>query len=156
MLTATTESRDYPKGIIPVKEPESSCNAENLKAALAEDFVPSDNDVICGRARENFHHGMYIAHPETKLCAAIIGVLKNCPTELVYICGYEEGNRRFRLVIEKSIGPYLAAETKLEKSEAISRVVDHIQVLSPRGGFVMQDSATGRWFRIREAKARDK
>lgn len=26
---------------------------------LPDDFVPSDSDVICGRARENFHHGEF-------------------------------------------------------------------------------------------------
>ena len=71
-------------------------------------------------------------------------------------CEFLEGNRRFREVIERNIGPYLAARTKFEKSEAIARVVDQIHACSPEGGFVRKDSATGRWYRVGEARAREK
>jgi hypothetical protein len=50
----------------------------------------------------------------------------------------------------------LAARTKFEKSEAIAEVVDVVQAESPGGGFVRKDMGNGRWYKIGEAKARDK
>jgi hypothetical protein len=66
------------------------------------------------------------------------------------------GNRYFRDLINRSIGPYLAARTKLEKSDAIAVIVDQVSTTSPTGGFVKKDAASGRWYRIKEAEARDK
>jgi hypothetical protein len=66
------------------------------------------------------------------------------------------GNRYFRDLINRSIGPYLAARTKLEKSDAIAVIVHQVSTTSPTGGFVKKDAASGRWYRIREAEARDK
>ena len=80
-------------------------------------------DVICGRQRENFHHS---------------------------------GNKYFRELIQKNIGPYLGSNTKLEKGEAIADITKLVQDNSPDGGFVKLDSKTGRWFRIKESEARDK
>ena len=118
---------------------------------LPDDFVPSDSDVICGRARENFHHGEL-----TKFDFALI-VARN---SMFFIFSFKippaDGNRQFRALIERSIVPYLTARTKFEKSEAIAEVVDQIQVQSPRGGFVRKDMVTGKWYQIGEAKARDK
>lgn len=31
---------------------------EHLPPKLPDGYEPTDKDVICGRARENFHHGM--------------------------------------------------------------------------------------------------
>jgi hypothetical protein len=67
-----------------------------------------------------------------------------------------DGNRQFRALVLGSIVPYLSARTKFEKSEAIAKVVDQVQVQSPRGGFVRKDAVTGKWYQIGEAKARDK
>lgn len=86
-------------------------------------FKPSEKDIICGRARENFHH---------------------------------DGNRYFRDLIQQNVGPYLAARTKVEKTEAIAAIVDKICQDSPNGGFIKRDSRTGRWYRIKDNEARDK
>lgn len=71
-------------------------------------------------------------------------------------CNVKGGNRYFRDLINRSIGPYLAARTKLEKSDAIAVIVDQVATTSPTGGFVKKDAASGRWYRIKEAEARDK
>lgn len=86
-------------------------------------FKPSEKDIICGRARENFHH---------------------------------DGNRYFRDLIQQNVGPYLAARTKVEKTEAIAAIVDKICQDSPAGGFIKRDTRTGRWYRIKDNEARDK
>lgn len=59
-------------------------------------------------------------------------------------------------MIQQNVGPYLAARTKIEKSEAIALIVDKVHQTSPHGGFIKKDPATGRWFRIKENEARDK
>ena len=116
---------------------------------LPTTFVPSDQDVICGRARENFHHSEFQRHIG---CSFTYSTL-NSHVESLFL---KDGNRRFRELIETSIVPYLAARTKFEKSEAIAKVVDRVQAESPSGGFVRKDMVTGRWYQIGEAKARDK
>eukprot|EP00934_Nitzschia_sp_Nitz4_P005686 Nitzschia sp. Nitz4//scaffold2_size372955//170467//171643//NITZ4_000420-RA/size372955-snap-gene-0.80-mRNA-1//-1//CDS//3329546769//5676//frame0 len=86
-------------------------------------FQPTDEDIICGRARENYHHG---------------------------------GNKNFRDLIQNNVGPYIAAKTKLEKSEAIAEIVDKVRRRRPLGGFIKRDPSSGRWFQIKESEARDK
>jgi hypothetical protein len=115
---------------------------------LPDNFVPSDDDVICGRARENFDHGeltnFLFALTVARNLMCVIFSFKFIPAD---------GNRQFRALILGSIVPYLSARTKFEKSEAIAEVVDQIQV---RGSFVRKDAVTGKWYQIGEAKARDK
>jgi hypothetical protein len=67
-----------------------------------------------------------------------------------------DGNRYFRDLVNVSIGPYIAARTKLEKSDAIANIVEQVQRNSPNGGFIKKHPATGRWFRITESESRDK
>lgn len=51
---------------------------------------------------------------------------------------------------------YVAARTKLEKTQVIASVVDKVRRESPGGGFVKRDFHTGLWFEIGDDKARDK
>jgi hypothetical protein len=105
---------------------------------LPDDFVPSESDVICGRARENFHH---------RELSELEGVLSHCCKQL-HVFHFlirippADGNIMFRDLIERSVVPYLSARTKFEKSEAIAEVVDQIQAQST-GGFVRKDMVTG-------------
>jgi hypothetical protein len=119
---------------------------------LPDDFVPSDSDVICGRARENFHH-----RELTRLEEFALIVARNL---MLCIFSFKfppaEGNSQFRDLVQRSMVPYLSARTKFEKSEAIAEVVDQIQAQSPGGGFIRKDTVTGKWYQIGEAKARDK
>ena len=69
---------------------------------------------------------------------------------------FSEGNRYFRELINKNIGVYLGAKTKVQKSDAIARIVDQVQNKNPCGGFIKKDTRSGRWFRIKEDEARDK
>lgn len=66
-----------------------------------------------------------------------------------------DGNRYFRELIHDNIGPYLVANTKVQKSEAIIRLVDRIRNQSPfSGGFVKKEGKN--YYRVNEADARDK
>jgi hypothetical protein len=67
-----------------------------------------------------------------------------------------EGNVYFRLLINSSLGPYLLAKNKDEKSEAIAALINDVQSTSPDGGFVRKDNSTERWSRIKESEKRDK
>jgi hypothetical protein len=66
------------------------------------------------------------------------------------------GNHSFRNLIQEHVGPYLAAKTKMDKSDAIAEIVDKIQASSTMGGFIKKDNKTGRWHRITDGEARDK
>ena len=67
-----------------------------------------------------------------------------------------DGNRYFRNLIQRNIGPYIGSRTKAEKGNAINRIVDIVKQSNPEGGFVRRDPTTGRWFRIKDIEARDK
>ncbi len=111
---------------------------------LPVDYRPSEKDIICGRARENFHHGK-----QSRKCRSIE---KDSHLKLEI----EDGNRYFRDMIQQNVGPYLAARTKVEKTEAIASIVDKICRNSPSGGFIKKDTRAGRWYRIKDNEARDK
>jgi hypothetical protein len=67
------------------------------------------------------------------------------------------GNHKFRQLVEHSAPLYVAARTKLEKTQVIASVVDKVRRDSPGcGGFVKRDFHTGLWFEIGDDKARDK
>lgn len=67
-----------------------------------------------------------------------------------------EGNKYFRNIIQKKVGPYLACNTKSQKGDAIAKIVQIVNEASPLGGFVKRDSKTGRWFKLNDWEARDK
>jgi hypothetical protein len=58
--------------------------------------------------------------------------------------------------VEHSAPLYVAARTKLEKTQVIASVVDKVRRDSPGRGFVKRDFHTGHWFEIGDDKARDK
>ena len=58
--------------------------------------------------------------------------------------------------MEHSAPLYVAARTKLEKTQVIASVVDKVRRDSPGGGFVKRDFHSGLWFEIGDDKARDK
>jgi hypothetical protein len=115
-------------------------------------FNPTGKDIICGRARENFHHGKHrIVDQNVPLSKDVEIRLWSHPS-----INLEDGNRYFRDLIQQNVGPYLAARKRIEKSEAIALIVDKVHQASPYGGFIRKDSATGRWYRIKDSEARDK
>ena len=84
------------------------------------------------------------------------------PTERDVICGWARqnhrhaGNQRFRQLVEQSAPVYVAARTKLEKTQVIAALVQRVRNESPGGGFVKRDFHSGRWYEIGDDKARDK
>jgi hypothetical protein len=46
--------------------------------------------------------------------------------------------------------------TKMEKGDAIARIVQLVKESSPMGGFVKNDTDNGRWYIIKDSEARDK
>ena len=84
------------------------------------------------------------------------------PTDRDVICGWARqnhrhaGNQRFRQLVEQSAPLYVAARTKLEKTQVIAALVQRVRNESPGGGFVKRDFHSGRWYEIGDDKARDK
>lgn len=70
----------------------------------------------------------------------------------MYVNKLKGGNQRFRELIEHSAPLYIAARTKLEKTQVIASVVDKVRRESPGGGFVKRDFHTGLWFEIGDDK----
>jgi hypothetical protein len=64
------------------------------------------------------------------------------------------GNRRYRDTINASLQNYLAATTKLEKSNTVKRIVSQIEHASPTGGFVKK--IKGYWYKVSSTYAREK
>jgi hypothetical protein len=58
------------------------------------------------------------------------------------------GNQRFRQLVEFSAPLYVAARTKLEKTDIIQNVVEKVRRDSVGGGFVKKDFHSGLWFEI--------
>lgn len=71
-------------------------------------------------------------------------------------CYSHIGNDRFRLRVLQMLDDYSKAKSKLDKSSVLSRVVDQVRQQSPTGGFVKQDTTTGRWFEVGDFLAREK
>lgn len=59
-------------------------------------------------------------------------------------------------MIDRSAPHYLAAKTKLEKTQVIAALIDKVRSESPGGGFVKKDFYSSRWHEIGDEKARDK
>lgn len=84
------------------------------------------------------------------------------PSDKDVICGWARqyqghaGNERFRKLVQFSAPLYLAAKTKLEKTQVIASVVEKVRRDSGGGGFVKQDAKSGLWYEIGDDKARDK
>jgi hypothetical protein len=82
------------------------------------------------------------------------------PGKFDVICGRGKlardhpGNISFRVAVEYAIDRYSEANTKLEKSLVVSKIVESIREASPDGGFVKKES--GRWFEVGDHMAREK
>lgn len=65
-----------------------------------------------------------------------------------------EGNVQFRDIVAANKKEYLAKTTKkLEKAHIAARIVEVIRTMDPPGRFLKEDSETGMWFDIGDAKA---
>eukprot|EP00934_Nitzschia_sp_Nitz4_P000853 Nitzschia sp. Nitz4//scaffold14_size191712//91472//92862//NITZ4_001721-RA/size191712-snap-gene-0.136-mRNA-1//1//CDS//3329536921//853//frame0 len=84
------------------------------------------------------------------------------PSDRDVVCGWARqnhrhaGNQRFRKIVDQSAPLYVAAKSKLEKTQVIAAVVERVRRESPGGGFVKKDFQTGLWYEIGDDKARDK
>ena len=66
-----------------------------------------------------------------------------------------EGNKKFRVVIEKTTSEYYSCASKQRKTSMVMAVVRKIRS-DPDGGFIRKDSKTGLWYEIGEDAAREK
>jgi hypothetical protein len=65
-----------------------------------------------------------------------------------------EGNVQFRDIVQANKKEYLAKTTKkLEKAHIAARIVEHIRTMNPPGRFLKEDSESGMWYDIGDAKA---
>lgn len=65
-------------------------------------------------------------------------------------------NERFRRIVQSKLEKYSAASSRPEKSEILSSIVSEVRLNSPDGGFVKQDTGTGKWFEVGDFLAREK
>jgi hypothetical protein len=63
-------------------------------------------------------------------------------------CWNHVGNKRFRQRIEEEIINYSQAKTKYCKTAIICKIIDEVRQLSPNGGFLRQDSQSGRYVEV--------
>jgi hypothetical protein len=129
-------------------------NADANAVFLPAWFVPTEKDVICG---------WYVkTHRDSSGIVINIGCVR-CNKECTMIdvitfnsftiCRARQnhrhkGNQRFRQLVEFSAPLYVAARTKLEKTNVIQNVVEKVRRDSVGGGFVKKDFNTGLWFEI--------
>jgi hypothetical protein len=63
------------------------------------------------------------------------------------MCVHHVGNIRFHKLVSDNIDRYCNV-TKKDKTKIIYEIVDQIRANSPDGGFVKQDSRSGRWYEV--------
>lgn len=66
------------------------------------------------------------------------------------------GNRRFRVTIAVNLRRYVYAKTKIEKSQVVASIVEHLRQSDSVGGFIKKNHRTGRWMAVSDALAREK
>jgi len=71
-------------------------------------------------------------------------------------CYNHIGNINFRNLVSNNLDEYSSAKTKQEKSSILADLVKQIHKISPNGGFLKQDSATGLWYEVGGFLAREK
>jgi len=71
-------------------------------------------------------------------------------------CYNHIGNINFRNLVSNNLDEYSSAKTKQEKSNILADLVKLIRKISPNGGFLKQDSATGLWYEVGDFLAREK
>lgn len=117
---------------------------------LPEAFRPSEFDVICSWARQNFSTG------KIECCLSSFSMhlfIHERTHALMWIAG----NKRLRSMIADNVVAYQEAGTKVRKGKIIEEIVNQVMGLSPsRAGFIRQDKETGRWSFIGFEKAKDK
>jgi len=71
-------------------------------------------------------------------------------------CYDHSGNIKFRRLVNMMMQEYIRAKTRNEKSIIITALVDHVRRISPHGGFVKHNSATGQFYEVGDLAAREK
>jgi hypothetical protein len=63
--------------------------------------------------------------------------------------GYNHfGNRHFRSLVTSMLEQYLTCQSRIEKSNTIFGIIDHIRTVSPKGGFVKKDAVSGLYYEV--------
>ena len=82
-----------------------------------------------------------------------------CTHILHQCCFYETsltGNQRLRLIVDTFVDKYANSTSRQDKSDILSTIVNTVRGSSPNGGFVKEDTTTGRWFEVGDFLAREK
>lgn len=66
------------------------------------------------------------------------------------------GNQRLRLIVDTFVERYANSTSRQDKSDILSTIVNTVRGSSPHGGFVKEDTTTGRWFEVGDFLAREK
>ena len=72
-------------------------------------------------------------------------------------CKEAEGNRRFKYIVNTKLDEYLAAASRLDKTELIDQVISQVrQNCGGAGGFIKQHPDTQRWYEVGDFLAKEK
>ena len=64
------------------------------------------------------------------------------------------GNRRYKDLIQASLGQYIISSTKVEKTLLVTSIIKLIEQSSPEGGFIKR--INGAWYKVSSSYAREK
>jgi len=70
-------------------------------------------------------------------------------------CHDHTGNIKFRRLVEVMMKDYIRFNTRTEKSIIITALIDHVRRISPEGGFVKRNPATGQFYDVGNLGARE-
>jgi hypothetical protein len=116
-------------------------------------FMPSEHDVICGWARQNYHHGKSLV---ARLFRAIYVPCISSRSS-TFLLNDPAGNRRLRDIIDENIELYDGAKNRADKGRVIIEIVERLRQESPTGiGLVKYDRGSRLWSYIGKEKAKDK
>jgi hypothetical protein len=123
---------------------------------LPEGFAPSEYDVICGWARQNFHHGKLST--SSLVSQLVMQVMRqSLLTFYVAIVLLLAGNSRLRNIVQENVPRYVAAGTKIAKGQVIHDIVHRMKRDSPSSsGFLKMEPKSAKWIFIGTDKAKDK
>lgn len=82
------------------------------------------------------------------------------PNNYTVLCGRGKeffnaiGNRRFRIIVDMNLERYSNTQTKSQKSQIVSEIVEIIR--GAGGGFVKQNPKDGSWYEVGDSVAREK
>jgi len=134
---------------------------------LPSNFVPGEHDVLCGRGKKNYNSLGTLQRLVRKKSSQVVvcGVhhlcTPICDAAVIHTHFYFQffcitGNQRLRIIVDAFVERYANSTSRQDKSDILSTIVNTVRGNSPYGGFVKEDTTTGRWYEVGDFLAREK